>query len=72
MNVSLGWGSSGPVIKKPGTCESCGQPFACELSLSGCWCSAVTLTEAARADIRAKYGGCLCRACLKQYERADA
>lgn len=67
MNVSMGWGPSGPVVKKPGTCESCGQPFACELSLSGCWCSKVRLTDAARAEIRSKYVGCLCPACLKQY-----
>ena len=56
------------MVKKPGTCESCGQLFACELSLSGCWCSQVTLTDVARAQIRAKYNGCLCPACLKHYE----
>ena len=68
MPVTMKWGSAGPVITKPGICESCGEPFGCELSLAGCWCSAVRLTEAARAEIRAKYRGCLCPACLKQYE----
>jgi hypothetical protein len=71
MNVSMEWGLSGPVIKKSGTCESCGQPFACELSLSGCWCSKVRLTDAARAEVRSKYVGCLCPACLKYYASVE-
>ena len=67
MNVSMGWGPAGPILKKPGTCESCGRSFACELSLSGCWCSKVTLSDAVRADMRSKYHSCLCPACLKHY-----
>ena len=68
VKVEIGWSRSGPVVKRPGVCESCGQAFACELSLSGCWCSKVELSEAARARIREKYAGCLCSACLRQYE----
>jgi hypothetical protein len=49
------------------TCEVCGEPFACELSVSGCWCSRIQLAEAARAEMRAKYKNCLCPACLKRY-----
>ena len=71
MNLSLKWGTSGPILQKPGTCASCGLPFACELTLAGCWCSKVTLTDAARAEVRAKYEGCLCPACLKQYEAGE-
>jgi hypothetical protein len=39
------------------------------LSLSGCWCRKVELTDAARAEMRAKYTSCLCRECLKQYSQ---
>jgi hypothetical protein len=49
-------------------CEACGEPFACELSLSGCWCRTIALTDAARAQIRAQFKNCLCPACLKAYE----
>ena len=72
MTFTLAWTRSGPTIKRPGTCESCGQPFACELSLAGCWCSKVALTDAARAEMRTKYKGCLCLACLKQYSEAGS
>ena len=67
VKLALTWSRSGPTVKRPGTCESCGQPFACELSLAGCWCSKVALTDAARAELRAKYSNCLCRRCLNQY-----
>ena len=69
MKWSLDW-RSGPTVQRPVTCESCGQKFACELSLSGCWCSKVDISEATRAELRAKYKACLCPACLRQYERA--
>ena len=55
MAFTLAWSRSGPTIKRPGTCESCGQPFACELSLAGCWCSKVDLTDGARVEMRTKY-----------------
>ncbi|MGB8509391.1 MAG: cysteine-rich CWC family protein [Pyrinomonadaceae bacterium] len=47
------------------TCESCGQAFACGASLDGCWCAGVELDETARAELRARYKSCLCRACLE-------
>jgi len=68
MQWTMSWGPSGPMVQRPATCESCGEPFACELSLSGCWCGKVTLTDAARARIRAQYTRCLCKTCLKRYE----
>ena len=69
MRISLTW-QSGPVLRKPGLCASCQQPFACELTLGGCWCSAVELTDADRAELKANYQGCLCPACLRQFEAA--
>jgi hypothetical protein len=67
VKFALAWGRSGLTLKRPGTCESCGQPFACELSLAGCWCSKAEITDAARATLRLKYKDCLCPGCLKQY-----
>jgi len=67
VKLALTWSRSGPTVKRPGTCESCGHPFACELSLAGCWCSKIALTAGARADMRAKYADCLCPACMKKY-----
>ena len=72
VKVHLSWNRSGPVVKRPATCESCGQPFSCELSLAGCWCSEVKLTDAARARLRAEYRGCLCRGCLHEHEQQPA
>jgi hypothetical protein len=67
MTWSLSWGSAGPTVERHATCESCGGPFACELSLAGCWCGKVDLTSAARAQLRAKFQNCLCPTCLKGY-----
>jgi len=48
------------------TCPACGERFACGASLRGCWCAEVKLTDAARAELRRRYTGCLCRACLER------
>jgi len=48
------------------TCPACGEQFACGASLRGCWCAEVKLTDAVRAELRARYSGCLCRACLER------
>jgi len=47
-------------------CPACGERFACGASLRGCWCAEIKLTEAARAQLRSQYNGCLCRACLQR------
>lgn len=47
-------------------CPACGKRFACGASLRGCWCSEVRLTDAARAELKQLYSGCLCRACLER------
>lgn len=56
-----------PVLKEPSVCEACGDEFVCGASLAGCWCAEVELTEAVRAELRARYKGCLCRACLERF-----
>jgi hypothetical protein len=48
-------------------CESCGAEFECGASLASCWCSEVKLDDAARAELRARFRRCLCRACLEGY-----
>jgi Cysteine-rich CWC len=47
-------------------CEACGNPFTCGASLAGCWCSEIKLTDAARAQLKARYRNCLCRDCLQK------
>jgi hypothetical protein len=48
-------------------CESCGGEFTCGAGSGGCWCAGVRLDEAARAELRARFRGCLCPACLGTY-----
>lgn len=56
-----------PVLRRSQACPACGESFACEISLAtGCWCGEIKLSEVARAELRSKYTGCLCRACLEQ------
>ena len=58
---SLGGGG-----KEPSTCEGCGGEFTCGATLTGCWCMDVKLTADARANLRARYKACVCRACLER------
>ena len=69
MTWSVRWGRFGPTACRQRACESCGQPFRCEVSLGGCWCQEVKLSDAARSRIRARYANCLCRDCLNRYSR---
>jgi hypothetical protein len=62
LNLSL------PLLRIPRLCEACGQSFACEIGLRGCWCSQVKVSEKTRVVIRAKYRRCVCRACLENAE----
>ncbi len=48
------------------TCAACGEKFVCGVTLAGCWCSEVKLSEETRAELKARYKGCLCRACLER------
>ncbi len=53
------------ILRRERVCESCGQSFACEIGLGGCWCSSIELSEETRQELRTKYTGCLCRGCLE-------
>jgi hypothetical protein len=55
-----------PVLREPSVCEACGGPFVCGAKLSGCWCSEIKLSDETRAELKARYRGCLCRACLER------
>lgn len=57
-----------PVINRPQQCPACGEPFACEIGLQGCWCSDVKVSAATLVTLRSKYKGCLCRSCLEKAE----
>lgn len=58
-----------PSLRPNQRCEACGEEFHCGASLAGCWCAEVKLTDEQRAALRAKYTGCLCRACLEKTQR---
>jgi hypothetical protein len=49
---------------RPLTCESCGKEFSCGMSLRGCWCSEVQLSDDSRAELKKQFRDCLCRDCL--------
>jgi hypothetical protein len=57
-----------PTLKRAQECPACGQAFACEINLNGCWCKEVKLSEATLQALRNKYNGCLCRSCLESAE----
>ena len=49
------------------TCPRCGGPFACGVGAdraTPCFCVSYALGEARLAELRAKWPGCLCAACL--------
>ena len=51
-------------------CASCGGAFDCGASSESCWCGEIRLSEAARARLRERFSGCLCRACLERFAAA--
>lgn len=54
-------------------CVACGEEFGCGANagpgdaIPNCWCSAVEVSEAALAEMQARYQGCLCRNCLTRF-----
>jgi hypothetical protein len=60
-----------PQFHKPSTCEACGETFSCGAARGGCWCEEIELSEAARAELRAAYQGCLCRVCLENFAKGE-
>ncbi len=53
-----------PSRGKAEVCEACGKAFHCGMTLRGCWCAEVKLTDAQRQELKAQYKGCVCRECL--------
>ena len=48
-------------------CPRCGGAFHCGANDAGpCACTALQLDEATLADLRTRYAGCLCLACLRE------
>ncbi len=39
--------------------------------MTGCWCNEIYLSEKESAELRQRYRDCLCRACLKQFVKAQ-
>lgn len=60
-----------PTLNRAQQCPACGETFACEINLQGCWCSEVKVSTSTLQALRAKYKGCLCRACLENAETAE-
>jgi hypothetical protein len=56
-------GSCRAIVPVSKICQSCGTEFACLGAC--CWCGEITLSDAARADLRTRFSDCLCRACLE-------
>jgi hypothetical protein len=56
---------------RPLTCESCGKEFSCGMSLRGCWCSEVELTDETRAELKQQFRDCLCRECLVKHSASS-
>jgi len=47
-------------------CPRCGGEFHCGANDAGpCACTTITLTTALRAELSARYQGCLCLSCLR-------
>ena len=59
--------------REPTVCESCGAEFGCGAGAADCWCGKLKLSDETLAELRARFGGCLCRACLERFAAsADA
>lgn len=57
------------LLRKSQNCESCGEKFACEISLNGCWCSQIKVSQETRDFLRNNYKFCLCQTCLEKFEQ---
>jgi Cysteine-rich CWC len=61
-----------PSLREASACESCGGEFVCGATLAGCWCGEVKLSDETRAELRARFQSCLCRACLERFAAGEA
>ena len=53
--------------RDPSVCEACGDEFICGATITGCWCTNIKVTDAARAEMKEKFQRCLCPKCLGSY-----
>jgi hypothetical protein len=67
MKLKITPGFISPKHREASVCESCGEGFVCGVSLKGCWCVEVELSEKARQNLKTKFRNCLCRNCLEKY-----
>ncbi len=56
-----------PEKNEPCVCASCGETFGCGAKFDGCWCTEVTLSEEATAEVAKNFDGCLCPKCLNAF-----
>jgi len=53
-------------------CPCCGGGFHCGANdAEPCACTALRLDAATLADLRARYAGCLCLACLREFAASE-
>ncbi len=53
------------------TCPRCGGGFACGAQAGRCDCFDLRLSDALRAELAARYSGCLCLPCLRELAAAS-
>jgi len=59
-------------VQRQLVCESCGATFGCcPVPNSGCWCADVPISDAALAELKTKFGECICPACLAKYAQKE-
>lgn len=57
---------------QPDTCPRCGGAFACGMHSPGpCPCTTLVLSAELQAQLRERYAGCLCLACLHELAAAE-
>lgn len=56
------------ILRKSNNCESCGNDFACEIGVKGCWCSQIKISDETKKYLRQNFKLCLCRGCLERIE----
>ena len=59
-------------VDAPDTCPRCGGGFHCGANdATPCACNGLTLSATLRAELGARYAGCLCLRCLAELSSVD-